>query len=114
MNEHMILEANTGSGAAVITNGQIDQAAVVKTYNGQDGCACGCGGTYYVPSWNGKQYDYDEINDRAVKLRIRKINQELAAGREVLLWDFGDELCYETGQVYGSDRCTRVYVKVDK
>lgn len=60
---------------------------VRKTYNGRKGCACGCNGTYTLPShvsieqanaetgWNA--YDADDVSDRRAKIALTKINKAI-------------------------------------
>ncbi len=60
---------------------------VRKTYNGRSGCACGCNGTYTLPShvsieegnkevgWNA--YDEKSISDRRAKIALTKINKAI-------------------------------------
>jgi hypothetical protein len=101
------MNEETMSGSQV---GTIVLDRVRKTYNGLTGCACGCGGDYYVPTGR-KSLDYDVENDRAVTRRVSTINKNLDLAR---VWDFGDEFCYEVVTSFDEDgdpaRCTRVYV----
>lgn len=90
--------------------GAISLDRVSKTYNGLTGCACGCGGDYYVPTGR-KVLSYDEENDRAVGRRVTTINKNLDRTE---VWDLGNEWCYEFVTSFDEDgdpaRCTRVYV----
>lgn len=90
--------------------GAISLDRVRKTYNGLTGCACGCGGDYFVPTGR-KQVSYDVENDKAVARRVSTINKNLGFTE---VWDFGNEYCYEIVTAFDADgdpvRCTRVYV----
>ena len=80
---------------------QLEQ--VTKTYQGQDGCACGCRGDYAVPVGK-KEADYDVESDRKVKRRLAIINANFADcedGRDA--WG-GVEYCNPA-----NGRITRVY-----
>jgi hypothetical protein len=58
-----------------------------KTYNGKSGCACGCNGSYTLPShvsieeanaeagWNA--YSADDISDHSAKIALTKINKAI-------------------------------------
>ena len=60
---------------------------ITKTYNGRVGCACGCNGTYTLPShvsiddanaktgWNA--YDESSVSDRRAKIALTKINNAI-------------------------------------
>lgn len=60
---------------------------VTKTYNGKSGCACGCKGTYTLPShvsieesnkktgWDA--YDESSVSDRRAKIALSKINNAI-------------------------------------
>jgi len=58
---------------------------VKKSYNGKVGCMCGCQGKYYVASHYGVEqankdvgYEaYETPNDRAIKLAVKKINDNI-------------------------------------
>jgi hypothetical protein len=79
-----------------------------KTYNGRSGCACGCNGTYTLPShvsieegnkevgWNA--YDEKSISDRRAKIALTKINKAI---------DEYGSLAYDNGrgafEYYGKD-----------
>lgn len=72
----------------------IDITTVTTTYNGLDGCACGCGGTYAkVPS-------------AAATRRVNKLNRSLDKVEEFA--GFEDEMIYELVE---GGRVTRVYFK---
>ncbi|MCU0297308.1 MAG: hypothetical protein MUF33_02170 [Candidatus Nanopelagicales bacterium] len=78
---------------------QINPDHVSDTYNGLDGCACGCGGTYAA-------------DGAAATRRIRTINKAIEDGTLTLVQINHDgTIIYEhrTGQ----DRVTRVYVTAD-
>jgi hypothetical protein len=69
-----------------------------NTYNGETGCACGCGGTYA---------DTDSV---AGQKRIKKIMN--ADPAKVANFDFGGgEGCIELENATGT-RVTRIYYKV--
>jgi hypothetical protein len=75
-------------------------ATATDTYNGKNGCACGCGGSYASP------------DSAAGKKRIAKIMK--ADEDKVIFTVFsgdGDEGCVEVENEDGT-RVTRVYVKV--
>ena len=67
---------------------------VTNTYQGKQGCACGCGGSYARVG-------------RAVTMRLNRINRAIANGEEVTFDDFGDENCFE--YVAPNGAVTRVY-----
>lgn len=60
---------------------------ISQTYNGRTGCACGCNGTYSLPSddlieaankrtgW--EAYDADSVRPRACKIALSKINKAI-------------------------------------
>ena len=73
----------------------IERTAIRTTYNGEQGCACGCRGTYATEG-------------AAV---TRRLNTLLAHADEVLVENFGRETCYEYEAPSG--RVTRVYVTND-
>jgi hypothetical protein len=78
---------------------QINPDHVSDTYNGLDGCACGCGGTYATegPAFN---------------RRIATINKAIDNGTLTLVQINRDgTVIYEHST--GSDRVTRVYVTAD-
>ena len=60
---------------------------VKKSYNGKSGCACGCNGTYTLPSHVSVEegnkevgyaaYDESDISDRRVKIALSKINKAI-------------------------------------
>jgi hypothetical protein len=76
----------------------IEPALVTTTYNGQSGCACGCGGTYAEPG------------EKAFARRIAKVNAAIKAGTLVFVYVAPTEhiYCLETEQ-----RATRLYVKAE-
>jgi len=74
---------------------------VTRTYNGQDGCSCGCGGTYA------------DAGTRAAKLRLNYINRNLGNPRMIVDVFFTGETCYEFANEAGT-RLTRVYVQEAK
>ena len=83
----------------------LDLSKVTKTYVGQQGCMCGCLGTYAYAShapapedWQGK------VNDRTVKSRLNKLVKMVAAG------DY-DELDIQKTYVYvgRGERCVALY-----
>ena len=84
----------------------VDPATVTKTYNGLDGCACGCGGDYAGP------------NTTKTVRRIATLNRK--TNLTALVWpaDGGRwEVCYETVTARDEDgeptRVTRAYALVD-
>jgi hypothetical protein len=80
----------------------IGLAQVVTTYNGLEGCACGCGGTYVDGPLGDKP---DQGLGTAIKRRVTKINANLD---KVQRFDgLGYEVIYEL--THGRDRVTRVY-----
>ena len=84
----------------------INMADVVTTYNGQTGCACGCGG------------DYAKADSNAAKARVNKINKRLDESIMLTYTGAGNllECCIEVPTTYDNAgrtlRCTRVYVNV--
>lgn len=89
---------------------QINIEDVSTTYNGLDGCACGCGGDYFNPVYS-EDTSWRTVNPRGAKMRVNKINKALAAGDpDVTVIDFGDEAMF--AMPTGEDRVTRVYVNV--
>lgn len=70
---------------------------VEATYQGQDGCACGCGGTYARPE--------NESEVRTAKARLNRMNKAIAAGTGGLC----QEGIYEAST--GETSVVRVYVK---
>ena len=69
---------------------------VTRTYSGETGCACGCGGTYT-----------DKYAKGTATKRINFVNKNLSIAK---IYDLGDEFCYEVYNAKGT-RLTRVYVK---
>lgn len=87
---------------------QIQMKDVRTTYNGLNGCACGCGGEYFDAAYH-EDTSWRTVNPRGAKMRVNKINKALAAGDpDVTVIDFGDEVMFEIPT--GEDRVTRVYV----
>lgn len=75
----------------------INLANVTNTYQGDQGCACGCRGTYATEG-------------RALALRVAKINKALDSGpalEEVIIDYYPDEKIYEW--VAPNGKVTRVY-----
>ena len=72
-------------------------ANVTRTYNGDTGCACGCGG------------DYTEAGDTSTKV-LKRMNfiQKNIGKAQVDVWT--DEMCYSVENAAGT-RVTRVYLK---
>ena len=86
----------------------IEIAKVTKTYSGQTGCACGCGGTYaYAESGTEPGY-YVEGNPRTLKMRLNKINKAIQSGDDVVVTRYLDECIYELENESGT-RVVRVY-----
>jgi hypothetical protein len=60
---------------------------ITKTYNGKSGCACGCNGTYTIPSHVAIEdankavgynaYNADSVSDRRCKIALTKINKAI-------------------------------------
>ena len=92
---------------------QINIEDVITTYNGEDGCACGCGG-HYATLTSGYQSGYFmEADPRTAKRRLNKINKALAAGDpNVTVMYLGDEAMFSL--TTGEDRVTRVYIKIEE
>jgi hypothetical protein len=74
---------------------------VTKTYNGKDGCACGCGGTYA------------EAGTKAAQRRLNFINKNLNQPGMLIDVLSSEETCYEFANEEGT-RLTRVYVQAVK
>jgi len=91
----------------------IESEDVITTYNGEDGCACGCGG-HYATLTSGYQSGYFmEADPRTAKRRLNKINKALAAGDpNATVMYLGDEAMFSL--TTGEDRVTRVYIKIEE
>ena len=75
----------------------IDIKNVANTYQGGQGCACGCNGTYATEG-------------RAVTIRVNKINRAMAVGEQVRVEAGLDgETIFE--YVAPNEAVTRLYVK---
>jgi hypothetical protein len=81
----------------------IDMATVVTTYNGLQGCACGCGGDYF-PGPASEDRDYKPRS--GLTRRVNLINANL--DRVERFDGLGYEVIYELADPEG-DRVTRVY-----
>lgn len=67
---------------------------VVKSYNGSQGCMCGCKGIYTLPegtdlkainkSYGFEHYTTENVSDRRVKTAVNKINKALAMSENEL------------------------------
>jgi hypothetical protein len=90
----------------------IEMSEVTKTYSGETGCACGCGGTYAYMPGNNPGYAV-EPNERTVKMRTRRMNKALAEGRKVEVFHYSGESIYELENEEGT-RVVRVYVSTDQ
>ena len=92
---------------------QINIEDVSTTYNGEDGCACGCGGTYATLVSGYRSGYFQQANPRTAKRRVNKVNKALAAGDpNVTVMDFGSEAMFSL--TTGEDRVTRVYVDIEE
>ena len=102
---------------------------VFKSYNGRNGCMCGCLGDYKLPSHTSideanRQIGYDgytdeDVSDRSVKIAVNKVNKlielygdlDTESQREKGLW-----VCTESGKIrwagaHLNGRNTTVYLK---
>lgn len=78
---------------------QIDPAQVTSTYQGTDGCACGCGGSY--ARW--------EDNTSLLRKRVTRLNNALATNPTIVeVFPSAGETIYEVPT--GERRVLRVYV----
>lgn len=60
---------------------------ITKTYNGRVGCACGCNGSYTIPSHVSIEaanasvgynaYNESDVSDRRAKIALTKINKAI-------------------------------------
>jgi len=75
---------------------QIDIADVTTTYQGRQGCACGCRGSYATEG-------------RAVTMRVNRVNMAIASGAGVTEYVSTAENCFE--YIAPNGMVTRVYVK---
>lgn len=99
----------------------IDFEKVVKTYQGKDGCACGCRGKYtYTTAGRAvtnatreadTQVPEEKVNDKRVAKIVRYINERYeSAGGEHIVGE-GDELdIYEVRREGSKNHVYRVYV----
>jgi hypothetical protein len=83
----------------------IDINDVTNTYNGKDGCACGCGGDYATPAENMKK----------VKSRVNRINAALADPKRAhtvgVQMDREEAIYYIENEK--TNRAVRVYVALN-
>jgi hypothetical protein len=86
--------------AATEAGHQVDPRTVIRAYNGGQGCACGCKGTYAELDENGPS--------KALLARVAKVNLALATDRDSVEVTRGyRETIY---CLDGATRATRVYV----
>jgi hypothetical protein len=85
--------ATLTSSTTIVTKISIED--IKTTYNGEQGCACGCGGDYFTP----------EENLTIATKRLAKINARLKSNP----FDIEDGFSYFS--LEGTTRSTRVYFK---
>ena len=54
----------------------INNKKVIRSYNGKNGCMCGCKGTYSVPS-DIEDNNGDRVSDRSVSIATKKVNDTI-------------------------------------
>lgn len=87
---------------------------VIKSYRGNDGCACGCNGQYAYPSEvtafvdTGYIHDPKDISPRRIANALRDLKSRVD---EVRWYQFSKEGCYELTWTTpaGTRRAVRVY-----
>ena len=113
------MQKYTDSGLQVVTYGPTNLSPinfddVISSYNGKSGfCCCGCSGKHSYSAAKVEQaseaigyvVDPDDVNDRAVRIAVNKINQAIKENPHTVM-PFGSGYAIDT-----RTRTTAIYFK---